>query len=161
MLNFDVIDKGSVEWKEIIKSSEIHDFHHTSYYHKIDNKSSSKLLLFSKGTDFIALPVVIREIPESNFFDIISVYGYAGPVFKLQESTKEELSKFFKLRFPQYCRENKIVSVFSRLHTLIDQKFVLTGLGEIVDLNKTVSIDLTISSDDQRKKYRKSLKSEL
>lgn len=161
MFNFDVIDKESVSWERIVGSSEIYDFHHTSYYHKIDNEHMSKLLVFSKGKDFIALPVVIRNIPNSEFFDITSVYGYAGPIYRLQEDTKEELSIFFKHRFPQYCLENKIVSAFSRLHTLIDQKPILSSLGEIIDLNKTVAIDLTASPEDQRKNYRKSLKSEL
>jgi len=161
MLSFNVIERESVEWREIVEKSETYDFHHTSYYHKIDNEYISKLLVFSKGEDFIALPVVIRDIPDSEFFDITSVYGYAGPIYRMQDNTKEELTAFFKLRFPQYCLQNKIVSVFSRLHTLVDQKFILGGLGELVDLNRTVSIDLTVSPEDQRKEYRKSLKSEL
>lgn len=161
MLNFDVLNQDSENWDKIVKRSSIYDFHHTSYYHKMDNADQSKLLVFSKGDSFIALPIVIRTIPGTELFDITSVYGYAGPVANLVEQDKEELVAFFKSQFVAYCKKNKVISVFSRLHPLIDQKFMLGNLGEILDLNKTVSIDLTIDPDEQRRAYRKSLKSEL
>src|SRR5690606_18557123 len=68
---------------------------------------------------------------------------------------------FFRDYFDAYCQENNVVSVFSRLHPLLEQRGILEGLGEIVDLNRTVSIDLLIPLEQQRQVYRKSLKSEL
>ena len=161
MLNFDVLDRESESWDKLVKGSCIYDFHHTSHYHKIDNANPSKLLVFSNEESFIALPVVMRSIPETGLFDLTSVYGYAGPVGRIKEQDKEELGAFFKSQFEAYCKENNVVSAFARLHPLINQKFLLEGLGEIIDLNKTVSVDLTISADEQRRAYRKSLKSEL
>ncbi|MCJ8152373.1 peptidogalycan biosysnthesis protein [Chryseobacterium sp. SSA4.19] len=162
MFKFEIIENGSEKWKEIINQAAVYDFHHTSYFHKIDTAFTSKLLFFSDGDHFIALPIVIRPIQDTAFFDVTSVYGYAGPVHKFGESYDPvELLLFFKTNFVAFCKEHNIVSVFSRLHPLIDQKTILEGLGEIVDLNKTVSIDLKKSAEEQRKEYRKSLKSEL
>lgn len=161
MCNFDIIESDSASWNEIVKKAAIYDFYHTSYYHKIDNDHQSLLLLFSRGDSFIALPLVVRNISDTDLFDITSVYGYAGPVARIEEQDRDELLSFFKNRFVQYCRDKSIVSVFSRLHPLIDQQFILNGLGEILNLNKTVSIDLTTDMEEQRAGYRKSLKSEL
>lgn len=161
MFKFEVIEDNS-KWSEIIKQADVYDFHHTAYFHKIDTEFPSKLLYFSDAENFIALPIVIRPIEGTEYFDITSVYGYAGPVYRFDKDYEEkELVAFFQSSFRLFCKEQNIVSVFSRLHPLIEQKNILSELGDIVDLNKTVSIDLTLSADEQRKVFRKSLKSEL
>lgn len=162
MFKFEIIENNSPKWGECIKQANVYDFHHTSYFHQIDNNFNSKLLLFSDDENFIGLPIVIRPIDGTAFFDITSVYGYAGPIYKFQKDYNNlDLISFFNLHFVNFCKENKIVSVFSRLHPLIDQRKILKGLGEISDLNKTLSINLQISPEEQRREYRKSLKSEL
>lgn len=161
-MQFEIIENNSPKWTEIIKQASVYDFHHTAYFHKIDTTDPSKLLFFSDKENFIALPVVIRPIENTDFFDITSVYGYAGPIYWFNKDYQQEnLLNFFKLEFINFCKNHNIVSVFSRLHPLIEQKDIIEGLGEIVDLNKTISVDLTLSADEQRKEYRKSLKSEL
>ena len=162
MLKFEIIENNSVKWSEIIKQATIYDFHHTAYFHKIDTNFVSKLLLFSDGDNFIALPIVIRPIEGTEYFDITSIYGYSGPVYSFIENYETtELIAFFRKSFLDFCKEQNIISVFSRLHPLIEQTNIIENLGEIVNLNKTVAIDLTKSADEQRKEYRKSLKSEL
>lgn len=162
MFNFKIIDKNDKNWTEIVKNASIYDFHHTSYFHKIDTDFDAKLLYFSKGKSYIAIPIVIRPIENSPYFDITSVYGYSGPIYYFEEGFEQKiLIEYFQQQFKLFCIKEKIISVFSRLHPLIDQFKILDGLGEVVALNKTVSIDLTINPDDQRKVYRKSLKSEL
>jgi hypothetical protein len=159
---FEIIDTNSLKWNKVIALAEIHDFHHTSYFHKIDNSFSSKLLVFSSDENFIALPIVIRPIEYTDFFDITSVYGYAGPIYRYTKNyNPDDLIKFFQTKFLNFCSDYKIVSVFSRLHPLIEQKSILSGLGTILELNKTVSINLKLTTEEQRKEYRKSLKSEL
>lgn len=162
MYKFEAIGIDDPKWREIVKRADAFDFHHTAYFHKIDTDFPTKLLYFYKNQDFIALPVVIRPVENTLYFDITSVYGYAGPVFHFStEEIKNKLIEFFKTSFLSYCKENMIISVFARLHPLIDQKDILLGLGNIVDLNKTVSVDLTLNPEEQRREYRKSLKSEL
>lgn len=162
MYKFEAIGIDDPKWREIIKRADTFDFHHTAYFHKIDTDFPAQLLYFHKDQDFIALPVVIRPVENTPYYDITSVYGYAGPVFHFSnEEIKDNLIEFFKTSFTNYCKENKIISVFARLHPLISQRDILEGLGNIADLNKTVSIDLTLHPEEQRREYRKSLKSEL
>ncbi|MEG0916304.1 MAG: GNAT family N-acetyltransferase [Myroides sp.] len=161
-MQFEILENNSPKWTEIIKQASVYDFHHTPYFHKIDTTYPSKLLFFSDKKNFIALPVIIRPIDNTDFFDITSVYGYSGPIYWFNKDYQQEnLLNFFKLKFINFCKDHNIVSVFSRLHPLIEQKNIIEGLGEIVALNKTISVDLTLSADEQRKEYRKSLKSEL
>ena len=156
------MDTDSLEWDSVVRQAEQFDFHHTSYFHQIDNDFQSKLLYFKQGDSFIALPIVIRPIPDTDYYDITSVYGYAGPIFKFQDDgARDSLKQFFREKFIGFCLDHNIVSVFSRLHPLIEQSDLLKGLGTVIDLNKTVAIDLTVSADEQRRAYRKSLKSEL
>lgn len=162
MFEFKIINADDYRWDEIVKSSECYDFHHTSFFHHIDNDYPCKLLYFGNISSFIALPVVLRPIEGTGYSDITSVYGYAGPVSKFKnEEIRTALLSFFRDYFDAYCQENNVVSVFSRLHPLLEQRGILEGLGEIVDLNRTVSIDLLIPLEQQRQVYRKSLKSEL
>ncbi|PWN60609.1 GNAT family N-acetyltransferase [Chryseobacterium oncorhynchi] len=162
MYRFEIIDKSQFEWNEIVKSSTVYDFHHTAFYHSIDNDFNSKLFVAYNNDEFIALPLVIRPIEQTDFFDCTSVYGYAGPITNRENFNLDHGFKvFFKESFNKYCLENSIISVFSRLHPLIDNANFFDNFGKIVNVNKTVAIDLTLSPEEQRVQYRKSNKSEI
>ncbi len=162
MYKFEIIEIDNPKWNEILKKSSIYDFHHTSFYHKIDNDFRSVLFYARHEHHFLALPLVIRPIENSDWFDMTSVYGYCGFVANQNlETVDGELLAFFKDNFKQFCQENNIVSVFSRLHPIINQSFLFADFGFVADLNKTVAVDLRLSPEEQRKQYRKSNKSEI
>ena len=163
-MEFKVIELSNPEWDEYIKSSYIYDFHHTSCFHKIEQKEneSSVLMVAISKRDHISMPLVIKQIPGTTYFDANSVYGYGGPLATQPfEQLQENIIDYFKNEFLNYCKQNDIVSVFSRLHSLISQQVVFKNFGNVVNLNKTVTIDLTLSLAEQRKAYRKSNKSEI
>lgn len=163
-MEFNVYNVNSKEWGETIKKSYLYDFHHTSCFHEIEiqQHESPVLLVAYSQSEHICFPLIIKSIPETNLFDATSVYGYCGPVAsKPFNELAPELIDFFKNGFIDYCNQNKIISVFSRLHALIPQRDFFQNFGEVIDLNKTVAIDLTMSLDEQRKAFRKSNKSEI
>ncbi len=150
------------EWNSIISKSFMYDFYHCNSYNKLDNSGEPFLFVVSNDAEFIALPLIKRSIKGTEFFDCTSVYGYAGPVAsKLAEKLNIQLVIFFQQQLNQYLLDNKIVSVFSRLHPIVQQISFLQGLGNIVSLNKTVAIDLSLPPEMQRMQYRKSNKSEI
>ncbi len=162
MPSFQVIEGSSTEWNKFLKNSLRYDFYHTQFYHSLENDGVPTILVATITENFIALPLIIRTIEGSEYRDATSVYGYCGPISNLSfEIIDTELMNYFKDQLRDYFKENNIISVFSRLHPLLDQTNVFEGFGELVDLNKTVSIDLTIPADEQRRVFRKSLKSEL
>lgn len=163
-LKFNVYDVNSSHWNGTISKTLLYDFYHTSCYHKIEQKENETaviLVAYSKN-DHLCLPIIIKSIHGTDYFDATSVYGYCGPVAsKPFNELQPELIDFFKTNFIEYCNQNNIISVFSRLHALIPQRDIFQNFGEVIDLNKTVAIDLTLPLDEQRKAFRKSNKSEI
>lgn len=162
MYKFEVIDLDNPKWDELVKSAFMYDFHHTSFYHQIDNDNTSLMFVVENGEDFIAFPLVLRPIEETSWFDLTSVYGYGGPISNRNDfDFSSDFITFFWDNFNSYCKENNIVSVFSRLHPLIRQDHFFCEIGQILPLNKTVTIDLKQTPEVQKRQYRKSNKSEI
>ena len=147
-------------------NSEIHDFINSDFYflfgyqEKDTGKSASKLIIFTENEFKIGLPIVFRKIGNSSYSDATSVYGYAGPLRSHKYIPLNVISKF-KQELEEYFTKCNIISVFSRFHPLFEQKDLLNGLGEIISLSQTISIDLSLPVDEQRKQYRKGVKSDL
>ncbi len=162
MHTFETIAATSKRWNEIVRSSFIYDFHHTAFYHTLENNHKAIMLYIEVNNDFIALPLIIRKIEGTKWFDATSVYGYCGPISnkKFSELNESIFEKFTK-ETGNYFEQNNIIAAFSRLHPLIDQNMAFKEFGAVVELNKTVAVDLTITPEEQKKQYRKSNKSEL
>lgn len=146
-------------WNKLVKESLIYDFYHTWYYHSLESSGDPLLFVYQAGNDFIAMPLIMRKIEDSQFFDCTSVYGYAGPISNMAfDEMGSEIIGNFKTAFSLFLKEEQNVSVFSRLHPVINQQFLLEHLGGIYDNGKTVAIDLTPTIEVQRLKYRKAIR---
>ena len=162
MKNFKIIKSDEKEWSEILNKSSFYDFYHTKSYNLLEKDGESILFLAMIENDFIAFPLILREIPNTNYFDCTSVYGYCGPISNLEyKDIKIVLKEYFKESIIKYFKKNNIVSCFSRLHPIFKNENILGGFGELISLNKTIAIDLRIPIEEQRKKYRKSNKYEI
>ncbi|GHT07299.1 hypothetical protein FACS189426_00260 [Bacteroidia bacterium] len=156
---FEVISSDKPEkWNEIVRSMKNGDFYHLAEYHQLDDSGTPLLLYYSKNTDAFVLPVILRSIEGTPFCDITSVYGYAGPLTNQDNPDRESVAAFQK-ELLHFFDANQVVSVFARLHSLIiNQTFLLNGLGELLDENLTVGIDLTLPEEKQMKQYSRSLR---
>jgi lipid II:glycine glycyltransferase (peptidoglycan interpeptide bridge formation enzyme) len=150
------------DWNKQLALFKNIDFYHTYDYHYLSkNEDESPILIkYTEGKSIIALPLLIRAIENTNYKDATSVYGYAG-VLNLNIDDDFNKDNFHK-ELNTYFNENKIISVFSRLHPFIEheEKF-LEGLGTIMALGKVVYIDLTDTIENQRAKYNRRLKTYL
>jgi hypothetical protein len=153
------------EWRSWLERSCQYDFYHLPSYHLTAEQmgeGEAKLVVFSHEKYFVALPVLLRPIAAieglervgSQWTDATSVYGYAGPVSS-HEQLPVEFSNLFQEALTSTLRKMNVIALFSRLHPLINQESILTSLGELALLGETVSIDLTLSPDAQRKQYRR------
>lgn len=162
MSNFSVIEVDNPEWSKVISESLNFDFYHTQSYHQLEKDVRPVLCTFSFGMNFIAMPFLIRNIPNTDLFDCTSVYGYCGPVSNVpvQDIDTDTIDNF-QNHLNSFFKDNNIISAFSRLHPLIDTEYVFNNFGLVKEINKTIAIDLRIPEDEQRRQYRKSNKSEL
>ncbi|MCX2452206.1 GNAT family N-acetyltransferase [Pedobacter sp. PLR] len=150
------------DWKYYVGNSLQHDFYHSWHYHSMELAAEPLLFVYEEGENYLALPLIKREIPGEEYSDLTSVYGYTGPISNQKFCTLSTLFlENFRLSFLEYLKEEKIVSVFSRLHPFFDQSLPISKLGGIHANGKTVAIDLTLSIQDQRKKYHSRLRSNI
>lgn len=148
--------KDKEQWNEQLTLVEHSDFYFTYDYHHISKNDNELpiLIKYTDGNSTLVFPLLLRPIEDTNYFDAVSVYGYAGvlAVHIAEKFNKEnfhkELNAFFK--------ELKIVSVFSRLHPYLEyQESLLDGLGSITTLGPVVYIDLKETLENQRKLFNR------
>lgn len=162
MKKFSVIEVNDLRWSAIVNKSKQFDFYHSQSYHILEKEYRPVLLVAFFNDDFMALPLVIRAIPNTSFFDCSSVYGYCGLISSMDvKDMPSEKIAYFKEQLLNFFKNNAIVSVFSRLHPLIYTDVFFNNFGLIKNINKTVAIDLRLSSEKQLAQYRKSYKLQL
>ncbi|MDQ0594344.1 hypothetical protein QFZ37_002713 [Chryseobacterium ginsenosidimutans] len=150
------------EWERVIKNCIFYDIYHTYFYHSLESSFPSVLFVSEFNDEMIAFPFKVRNIEDTGYFDLTSVYGYCGPIAnkKFNILSKEHFT-FFHQEFSNFCNKNHVVSVFSRLHPVCDYSTFFSDLGEVAAINKTVVINLDQSLESQIKQYRKSTKYEI
>ncbi len=147
------------EWKETVQQSYEYDFYHTWYYHNMTMDGDPVLLKYTEGGDFIALPLLRRDITDdSKLSDMTSVYGYTGPISnKPFEALHFKMKENFKSSFFDFLERNKYITVFSRLHPFFNQLELMGDFEGIHDNGKVVYIDLRQSLEHQRSRYKNGL----
>ena len=113
------------------------------YYVKDGDSSERFTYKSDKGT--IVYPYVKRKALDSEYFDIITPYGFNGPMIVNQKCDDvTSLIEDYEKAFDKYCNENKIIAEYVRFcpweenHKLFGQYYSLR------DNNSTIAIDLTV-----------------
>ncbi|ADY51393.1 hypothetical protein Pedsa_0821 [Pseudopedobacter saltans DSM 12145] len=154
LINF----QQSEEWTAYVHRSVNYDFYHTWHYHSLEKGGEPFLFVYEEDDVFIALPLLKRKITNSNFFDLTSVYGYAGPISNKEfKSVDTRILENFKNCFLDFMSTGKYICAFSRLNPFADQKVLMEKIGGICNNGKTVYIDLSIPIEQQRSCYEKRL----
>jgi hypothetical protein len=153
------------EWIQILEECVRHDFYHLPQYHALSEElGEGKAFLFHhiEGAYSIALPLLLRRLDGlpgirpcgANWLDATSVYGYVGPIAS-HADIPESVVRNFQASLQKRLDDMGVVTVFSRLHPILPQQALLTGMGECRTLGRTVSIDLTLPAEEQRAALRK------
>jgi len=150
------------EWIEALSGP--HDFYHLPFYHGLArgmDQGEPRLFVYENGGYRISLPLLIRRIDlavdgsgREQWFDATSVYGYAGPVVS-HSYIPDLIKRDFQESLKRTLTEMRVISLFSRLHPLLNQSALLTGLGVIVNSGNTISIDLSLPEQVQVAQYRR------
>lgn len=153
---FDTEQQG--DWLEVLSRVVQHDFHHLPQYHRLEErrlKAAGHLFVYCNGDYLIALPLLFSPLgeilPEWN--DATSVYGYGGPIAS-HKGIPEAVVCDFHAALKETLLERRVIAAFSRLHPLISQRDLLSGLGECRTSGRTIWIDLTLPPQQQRGQYR-------
>lgn len=143
-------------WTSYVKKSFRHDFYHTWTYHSLEKNDTPVLLVYQEQDDFVAFPLLLREVYNTGLYDMTCVYGYTGPLTnKDPELLEDDFIKRFSAALQRYLLSNNIVSVFSRLHPFHTNNRLFSELGGLHKNGKVIALDLSISLEKQRSKYTK------
>jgi len=151
------------QWMAVLAQAVQHDFYHLPSYHRLAEERGegrAHLFVHEEGGHTIALPLLLRPLTGlpggaagAGWSDATCVYGYAGPVAS-QVELPAAVVRNFQEALTAALAQQRVVTVFSRLHPLIPQRGFLAGLGECPRKGPTVSIDLTLPADEQRAQFR-------
>ncbi len=157
---FKVLTHGlKEEWNLFVTRSYEYDFYHTWSYHRLEKSGQPLMFIYSEQDDFIAFPLIKRSIDTTGLFDLVSVYGYTGPLSNRKASELDEgFIRNFNQAFLDYAKKNNIVSVFARMHPFFNQRPLLQSLGGLTENGKTVAIDLRMPIEQQVRHYENNIK---
>jgi len=87
-------------------------------------KGTSQTYKFESNDGAIQSMFIVREIPflidGKQYYDLVTPYGYGGPVIKRLTGEKERLLREYEAAFQEYCNGHNIVSEFVRFHPLAE-----------------------------------------
>lgn len=99
----------------------------------------------SAGT--IIHPFIKRPIPwiidGKQYFDIVTPYGYGGPLITELYGDSRLLIEEFRQAFEAYCQSEGIICEFIRFHPLYENALYCKGQYDVTCNRHTVAVDLT------------------
>lgn len=104
-------------WSRIIESNrDIDVFFHPAYskVFELNNDGKLQVLIYYESDNcFLIFPYFLRNIPDSEYFDAITPYGYGG---FYSRRINDELFEAIQGYLTSYFSENNIISLFIRFH---------------------------------------------
>lgn len=144
-------------------------------YAKLYETDKEKVEIFEyesengKGRNIFLKREIPLKINNQVYYDIITPYGYGGPIFEIKEDiNKQKFVDEYCEKFSEYCKKNNIVSEFIRFHPLEKNYENLEKFYQINHISNTIFIDL--SSEEEilknmtsktRNMIRKAIKNDL
>lgn len=155
-MNYVITINQKEKWQKLVISALKSDIYHSWRYHNLHSDSCLPFMfVFQEQESFVAIPLLKRNIPESEYFDATSVYGYSGPISNRDFIDLDKgFIERFKKDFIAFLNHEKIITVFSRLNPFLNQCSLMENFGGVVDNGKVVIIDLTAPIEIQRSKYQ-------
>ncbi len=159
------------DWEATLSEVGQYDFYHLPSYHQLaelTEEGDARLFVYREADAIIAFPMLLRPVVEipgladvgGNWSDVTSVYGYPGPVHS-GEVVPDNVRQGFFATLEQFFNDQGVVCAFSRLHPLLYKPGLLDDYGKVIELGATVSIDLTLSPEEQIAQYRRDTKREV
>ena len=97
------------------------------------------------------------EVDGGIWYDLITPYGYGGPIILECEGNKEGLLiGEFNKSFKQYCIDNNIVSEFIRFHPMYDNAKDFKNMYDVFYNRNTIATNLADSEDPFQTEFSKS-----
>lgn len=145
---FEIIEIDNNSWDEIAYSFENIDIYYLSGYVRgfMQHGDGNPLMLYYNHNGLKSICVVLkRHIPDTDYYDIITPYGYGG--FLIEGDSRNDNLENMKKEFYDIMQKNNIISAFFRYHPILKNAEKVISVFPILNLGKTIDIDLTNSGN--------------
>ncbi|WP_301109830.1 GNAT family N-acetyltransferase [Sporosarcina sp.] len=143
------------EWNDVLGKISITDVYYSFEYCSSSaelQNGNAKLIYFESDLGIVVYPIIKREIESAlglNVFDIITPYGYGGPVILGDQAILDD----FRREFFMYCKKEGIVSEVITFHPLLKNALAMEGYCGLQFIRKTTAVDLSEDLGTIRSKY--------
>lgn len=135
------------------------DINYGKLYEKIEN---GKVVIYKLKTSngIITNQFIKREIPieidNHKYYDIVTPYGYGGPIIEKISGDKDTLLLEYEENFSKYCKKNDIVAEFIRFHPLVNNALDFKKIYEVTYNRHTLGTNLKEYDDPVASEFSKS-----
>lgn len=162
---FIIKPKNKILWNkflDLISDSKKDIYYLADYVNLYKNKiCEPQCFIYKSQENIFFYPFIKRSIPKTKYYDIVTPYGYGGPIVKDDE--KEFLLTALN-NFSNYIKENSIICEQIKFHPLLNNYQLLDALNfyKIYKACDTVTIDCANEIDYMWSKiYKKSNKEKI
>ena len=149
-----LLDPAASAWKEALQHAD-HDVYHLPEYVVLDAKlcgGDPTAFWYEEDGRHLLIPLIVRDVPESDVRDAFSPYGYPGPVGNGADGDFWARACAAML---ETLRAEGIVAAFVRMHPFLDAPLrTLERFGAVIRHGETVSMDLTVSLEQMWRQTR-------
>lgn len=167
-------------WNHAVKGVPCPDIFYRGEYCQVfekEGKDQGRLFVYQTEEGILIYPFFlcrINDLPcfagklSHEYYDVISPYGYAGPLCSDPPNTKV-ISNFQNI-WQQYCLKNNIVTEFIRFHPILENHlYPWSDDLKVEKAKKNVIVDLTLTEEEiwssyqynNRKNINKALREDL
>ena len=142
------------------------DENYPKLYEKIENAKAVCVSVDNEHGSVVS-HMLLREIPidaDEKYYDLVTPYGYGGPIITSLTGDKEKLVESFREEMEKFAADNNVVSEFVRFHPIVGNALDFESIYKPTWDRKTVGTnvrDYEISEEFSKstKKYiKKALK---
>jgi hypothetical protein len=150
---FDIIESKS-QWDKLLNQFGEVDIYYTFEYGTLFSKEENGTLLaayYEIDDAKVFYPFIKRKIDwkEEAVYDIVTPYGYGGPLLK---GNDEKITLFYK-SFEAYCKENNIITETIRFHPIYKNFEACREIMDVEYIRKTTAVNLIYPLEQIRKDY--------
>lgn len=160
-MKVDLLEPTDPRWRRFLDEAP-HDFHHRPEFvvhsARTTEPGAPLAILVEDSEVAMLLPIIRRALPEGDV-DATSPYGYPGPIFRGQPNTAFVGRACTHLS--EFLRAERYVSLFVRMHPLLDPDPAGLTTGTVVNHGETVVIDLSRTEEEQWRQHQSGHRSEI
>lgn len=141
---FQVIEPTDPQWDAVTSRIPDLDLFFTSAYAR--TQPDARAAIFQSRLCTIIKPFALRPIPQSDLFDIASLYGYGGAISNIfSPFVTAEMAEKFDAAFRDWCIGSRVVSEFCVYHPLLadeQDRLVPTQAANASVRKRVVAVDV-------------------